>query len=63
MAFDDPENPRIMEDFIRALGAEPVIYPYRNDVVEDIYPERKRNVTEICVKRLKKAQQALVQIC
>ena len=31
MAFDDPENPTIMEDFIRALGAEPVIYPYRND--------------------------------
>lgn len=31
MAFDDPENPRIMEDFIRALGGEPVIYPYRNE--------------------------------
>lgn len=31
MAFDDPENPTIMEDFIRALGAEPVIYPYRNE--------------------------------
>ena len=31
MAFDDTENPRIMEDFIRALGAEPVIYPYRNE--------------------------------
>jgi len=31
MAFDNPENPRIMEDFIRALGGEPVIYPYRNE--------------------------------
>lgn len=31
MAFDDVENPRIMEDFIRALGAEPVIYPRRNE--------------------------------
>lgn len=31
MAFDDPENPTILEDFIRALGAEPVIYPYRNE--------------------------------
>ena len=31
MAFDDPENPTIMEDFIRALGAEPVRYPYRNE--------------------------------
>ena len=31
MAFDDPENPSIMEEFIRALGAEPVVYPYRNE--------------------------------
>ncbi len=31
MAMDDPENPKIIEDFIRAIGAEPVIYPYRNE--------------------------------
>lgn len=31
MAFDDPENPKLLEDFIRALGAEPVVYPYRNE--------------------------------
>ena len=31
MAMDDPENPTIMEDLIRALGAEPVIYAYRNE--------------------------------
>ncbi len=31
MAMDDPENPRIMEDFIRAIGAEPVIYSMRNE--------------------------------
>ena len=31
MAMDDPENPTIMEDMIRALGAEPVIYAYRNE--------------------------------
>ena len=31
LAFDDPENPRILEDFIRAIGAEPVVYPYRNE--------------------------------
>ena len=31
MAFDDPENPRIMEDFIRAIGAEPVVYARRNE--------------------------------
>lgn len=31
LAFDNPENPQIMEDFIRAIGAQPVIYPYRNE--------------------------------
>lgn len=31
MAFDNPENPTIMEDFIKAIGAEPVIYSYRNE--------------------------------
>ena len=31
LAFDDPENPQIIEDFIRAIGAEPVVDPYRNE--------------------------------
>ena len=31
MGMDDPENPKILEDFLRALGAEPVLYPYRNE--------------------------------
>ena len=31
LAFDDPENPTILEDFLRAIGAEPVLYPYRNE--------------------------------
>jgi len=31
MQMDDPENPVIMENFIRAIGGEPVIYPYRNE--------------------------------
>ena len=31
LAFDNPENPTIIEDFIRAIGAEPVVYPYRNE--------------------------------
>ena len=26
MQMDDPENPTIMEDFIKALGAQPVVY-------------------------------------
>ena len=31
MSFDNPENPSIFEDFIRALGGTPVIYPFRNE--------------------------------
>lgn len=31
MQMDDPENPQIMEDLIRAMGAEPVAYSYRNE--------------------------------
>ena len=31
MQFDDPENPQILEDFIRAIGAEPVVYAQRNE--------------------------------
>jgi len=30
MAFDNPERPRIMEDFLQALGAEVITFPFRN---------------------------------
>ena len=31
MKMDDPENPTIMEDFIKALGAQPIVYAKRNE--------------------------------
>ena len=31
MQMDNPENPKILEDFIRAIGGEPVIYNQRNE--------------------------------
>lgn len=31
MAFDNPENPTILEDFIKAIGGTPVVYPFRNE--------------------------------
>ena len=31
MAFDNPENPTIIEDFIKAIGGTPVKYPFRNE--------------------------------
>jgi len=48
LAFDDPENPTIIEDFIKALGATPVTYPYRNEccgayvALEDKAPAEKQ---------------------
>ena len=29
--MDEVENPTILEDFIRSIGGEPVLYPYRNE--------------------------------
>ncbi len=54
MKMDDPENPSIMEDLLRALGAEVVVYPYRNEccggyiAMENPESAKKRssNVTE-----------------
>ena len=49
MAMDDPENPTIMEDLIKALGATPVVYPYRNEccggyvVVDDPASAKKKS--------------------
>ena len=49
LSFDDPENPTVLEDFIRALGAEPVIYPQRNEccggyiLLEDKAAAQKRS--------------------
>lgn len=31
MQMDDAENPTIIEDLIKALGGEPVVYPLRNE--------------------------------
>lgn len=31
MAFDSPENPSVLEDFLTAAGAVPVKYPMRNE--------------------------------
>ena len=31
IGFDDPENPSVMEDFVRALGGEPIDFPYKTE--------------------------------
>lgn len=49
MQMDDPENPQIIENLIRALGGEPVIYPARNEccggyvAIEDAESAKKKS--------------------
>ncbi|MBO5326719.1 MAG: CoB--CoM heterodisulfide reductase iron-sulfur subunit B family protein [Clostridia bacterium] len=51
MQFDDAENPTILEDFIRAIGAEPVTWGMRNEccggyiAAEDRAQAEKRSST------------------
>ena len=52
MAFDNPENPTILEDFIRALGAEPVIYPYRNECCGGYISLKEKNMSEKMCQRI-----------
>ncbi|MGN1346076.1 MAG: CoB--CoM heterodisulfide reductase iron-sulfur subunit B family protein [Eubacteriales bacterium] len=53
LQFDSPENPEIMENFIRALGGEPVIYSLRNEccggyiTLEDKNAARKRSTAVV----------------
>ena len=51
--FDNPENPTIMEDFIKSISATPVIFPYRNEccggyiTLEDECSSKKKSKTVI----------------
>ena len=68
MGFDDPENPRILEDLIAAAGAEPVYYGARNEccggylMMEDPgIPERRS--AEILMSAKSHAADCLVTAC
>ena len=52
MAFDDPEDPTILEDFIRALGAEPVVYPYRNECCGGYISLQEKEMSEKMCQRI-----------
>ncbi len=53
MAMDDPENPTIIEDLIKALGGEAVVYPYRNEccggyiALEDADSAKKKSTSVV----------------
>ncbi|MCL2603720.1 MAG: heterodisulfide reductase-related iron-sulfur binding cluster [Defluviitaleaceae bacterium] len=66
--FDDAENPRILEDFIRALGAKAVSYPMRNEccggyrALED--GDKTKALTEkVIASAVSHGAQALVTAC
>ena len=42
LAFDDPENPQIIEDFIRAIGAEPSYIRTATSAAAAISPLKKK---------------------
>lgn len=57
LEFDNPENPKILEDFIRAIGAEPVIYPYRNECCGGYISLKEKEMSEnMCDKIVESAE-------
>lgn len=48
MQMDDPENPTIMENFIKALGATPVIYANRNECCGGYVSVESSNLAKKC---------------
>lgn len=52
MTFDNPENPSVIEDFIRAIGAEPVIYPYRNECCGGYISLKEKEMAENMSKKV-----------
>jgi heterodisulfide reductase subunit B len=68
MRMDDPENPSIMEDLIRALGAEAVVYPYRNEccggyVVLDDPASAKKKSAKVAESAKEKGADIIVTAC
>ncbi len=68
MQFDNPENPTIMEDFIRAIGATPVVYPYRNEccggyVTVDNPELAQKKCNTIIESAVENGAQAIITAC
>ncbi|MEW5784179.1 MAG: CoB--CoM heterodisulfide reductase iron-sulfur subunit B family protein [Bacillota bacterium] len=52
MQFDDPENPSIMEEFLKALGAEVVTTPYRTECCGAYLSVTQKQVAEDTVAKI-----------
>ena len=59
MAMDNPENPKILENFITAIGGTPVVSPYRNEccgayltLTDSAAPEKRSGlIVDSCEKK------------
>ena len=54
MAFDKPENPTVLEDFIKAIGATPVKYAMRNECCGAYVGLKNENLAENSCQRIVK---------
>lgn len=68
MQFDNPENPTIMEEFIKSLGAEPVIYAERNEccggyvtVKDKTFADKRCNI--IATSAVNKGAEMIITAC
>ena len=68
LAMDDPENPTIIENFIKAIGGTPVIYAQRNEccggyiVLEDKAQAQKRS-TDVMRSAEEKGADMIITAC
>ena len=51
----NPENPTIIEDFIRAIGATPVVYPYRNECCGGYVSLREKEMAKNMCDKIKES--------
>lgn len=68
MQFDNPENPTIIEDFIKAIGATPVIFPYRNEccggyIAMENEELAKKKVDVILESAIEMGAEAIITAC
>lgn len=57
LGFDNPENPTIIEDFIRAIGATPVVYPYRNECCGGYISLKEKEMAKSMCDKIKESAQ------
>ena len=55
MQMDDAENPKIIEDFIRAIGAEPVVYAKRNECCGGYISLREKEMAKNMCDKIKES--------